>query len=60
MHGAIQRGALDLELPCNLPALPVGLAAVALEETENRLAGEKRVVQPQIADAEAAMADDLA
>ena len=41
-----------LELPSDLAAAPVGLLAVAHQEVEHRLAIEKRIVLPQIAEAQ--------
>ena len=50
---------LDLELPRDLAALPVGLAAVPHQEVEGRLSGVERIVLPEITEPEPGMADDL-
>ena len=47
---AFEIGPLQLELPGHFAALPVGLAAVAHQELEGRLAGQKRIVLPQVAE----------
>ena len=58
--GAFQVGALQLELPGDFAAFPVGLAAVAHQEFEGGLPGKKGIVLTQIAQAQARMADDFA
>jgi hypothetical protein len=58
--GPVQVGPLQLELPGDFAAFPVGLAAVAHQEAEGGFVGQKRVVLPQITQAQARMADDFA
>ncbi len=57
--GAFEVGALEFKLPRDFSAFPVGLAAVACQELQNGFAGKKRIVLPQIAEAQARMADDF-
>ena len=59
-HRALELGGLELELPGDFAALPVGLGAVADQKLERRLAGEKRIMLPQIAQPEPGEADDVA
>ncbi len=58
--GAVQVGPLQLELPGDFAAFPVGLAAVAHQEFESGLLGKKGIVLAQIAQAQGWMADDFA
>ena len=58
--GAFQVGPLQLELPGDFAAFPVGLAAVAHQKFESGLPGKKGIVLAQIAQAQARMADDFA
>ena len=53
-------GPLELELAGHFAALPVGLAAVAHQKLEHRLAGQERIVLPQVAQPQLRMANDLA
>ena len=57
---AVEVRPFQLELPGHFAALPVGLAAVAHQEFERRFARQKRIVLPQIAQPQAAVADDFA
>ena len=50
---------LDLKLPRDLAALPVGLAAVPHQKVEGRLSGKERIVLPEVAEPEPGMADDF-
>ena len=58
--GAFEVGPLQLELPGDFAAFPVGLAAVAHQKFEGGLLGKKGIVLAQIAQAQARMADDFA
>ena len=60
MTGRSSIGVGELKLPGDLAAPPVGLAAVAHQEVADRLAGEERIVLPQVAEPELAAADDFA
>ena len=51
--GPVEVGPLQLELPGDFAALPVGLAAVAHQEFERGLAGQKRIVLAQVAQPQA-------
>ena len=58
--GAVQVRPFDFELPGHFAALPFGLAAVAHQVFDRRLARQERVVLAEVAEAEAAAANDLA
>src|ERR1035441_676350 len=58
--GAVEVGALEFELPGDFAALPVRFAAVAHQIVEGALAGHEWIVLPQVAQAQAGMANDLA
>ena len=58
--GPFEVGPLQLELPGDFAAFPVGLAAVAHQEFEGGLAGQKGIVLAQIAQPQVRMADDFA
>ena len=49
-HRSIEIRTFQLELAGHFAALPVGLAAIAHQKLKRRLAGEKRIVLPKIAD----------
>ncbi len=57
---AVEHGIGELKFPGHLAAAPIGLAAVADQELADRLAGEERIVLPQVAEPELAAADDFA
>ena len=57
---AVEHRVGKLKLPGDLAAAPIGLAAVAHQELADRLAGEERIVLPQVAEPQLAAADDLA
>ena len=59
-HGLVQHDVGQLELPGDFAAPPVGLAAVADEEVENRFAFVKRIVLTEVAEAELLAARDFA
>ena len=59
-HRALELGGLELELPGDFAALPVGLGAIAHQKLKRRLAGEKRIVLTEIPEAEPGEADDVA
>ena len=58
--GALELRGLELELAGDFAALPVGLGAIAHQKLKRRLAGEKRVVLPQVAQPQPGEANDVA
>ena len=58
--GTFQVGPFQLKLPGDFSALPVGLTAIAHEEFESGLPGQKRIVLTQITQSQAGMANDFA
>ena len=59
LDGSGQMGSLEFELAGDLAALPVGLAAVAHQELERRLAGQKRIVLAKVAEPQPGMTDHV-